>query len=68
MAFDTEGNLFVAVYGTGKVKVISKAGAIVREIPLPGLNPTNCAFDPRQKARLIITEAEKGTILSLDLR
>ena len=67
LAYDLHGNLFVAVYGTGRIKMIDSEGTIVDEIQLPGLNPTNCAFDPLHQNRLVVTEAEKGTILRVDI-
>lgn len=67
MAFDRDGHLFVAVYGTGKLKIINPEGEIIDELLLPGQNPTNCAFDPAFEKRLIVTEAEQGAILCVDL-
>ncbi|WP_338876428.1 SMP-30/gluconolactonase/LRE family protein [Spirosoma sp. SC4-14] len=64
MAFGEEGNLYVAVYGTGKVHVINQHGDVVHLIDLPGQNPTNCAFDPSGRLGLVITEAEKGQMLT----
>lgn len=64
MAFGEDGNLYVAVYGTGKIQVINKLGKICHTISLPGSNPTNCAFDPDGKLGLIITEAQNGQLLS----
>lgn len=63
MAFDSIGNLYVAVYGTGKIKVINEDGKLIDEILLPGQNPTNCAFDLKDIPGLIVTEAEKGQVL-----
>ena len=67
MALGPDGNLYVAVYGTGKIHVLSQAGQVVSQLELPGRNPTNCAFDPADPARLVITEAEKGQILACRL-
>lgn len=67
MAYDTNGNLYVAVFGTGKIKVVSREGKVVDEILLPGQNPTNCAFDPSGKLALTVTEAEKGMLLQVDV-
>ncbi|NBB23060.1 SMP-30/gluconolactonase/LRE family protein [Runella sp. CRIBMP] len=64
MAFGEDGNLYVAVYGTASVRVVSLEGVFIGQIPMPGQNPTNCAFDPTRKSGLVITEAEKGQILS----
>lgn len=63
MAFGEDKNLYVAVYGTASVRVISPEGSVIGLIPLPGQNPTNCAFTPLRKGNLVITEAEKGQIL-----
>lgn len=63
MAFGEDGNLYVAVYGTGKLHVINQTGAVAYTIALPGLNPTNCAFDPQGELGLVITEAETGRLI-----
>jgi gluconolactonase len=68
IAIDAEGNVFVAVYGIGKVKKIDNAGNIFDEISLIGKNPTNCAFDPSGKFGLVVTEAETGTLISLQIQ
>ncbi len=65
MAFAADGTLWVAVYGSGQVVAIDRAGRIVRRIDLPGKNPTNCAFDPSGRLGLVVTEAEHGLLLSL---
>lgn len=67
MAFNEDGNLYVAVYGTGTIQVINAAGQIVHKHTLPGQNPTNCAFDPSGRLGLVITEAETGELLSLNV-
>jgi gluconolactonase len=64
MAFSENGNLYVAVYGTASVRIVSPEGKVIDQINLEGQNPTNCAFDPYGKLGLVITEAEKGQILS----
>ena len=64
MAFDGHGNLYVAVYGTGKVNVYNREGMLSNEIILPGNNPTNCAFDLTTKLGLVVTEAERGELLA----
>jgi sugar lactone lactonase YvrE len=64
MAFGEEGNLYVAVYGTGKIHVINRHGMVIHLIELPGQNPTNCAFDPLGRLGLVITEAEKGQLIT----
>ncbi|GAB3710366.1 SMP-30/gluconolactonase/LRE family protein [Spirosoma flavus] len=67
MAFDTDGNLYAAVYGTSEIRVADPNGTIIDRIPLPGLNPTNCAFDPFGRWGLIVTEAERGQVLSISV-
>ena len=64
MAFDANGNLYVAVYGTGEVRIVNPAGQVIDRIRLPGPNPTNCAFDPSGRLGLIVAEAGQGQLLS----
>ncbi len=65
MAFDADGNLFVAVFDMAKVVVVSPAGAIVETIELPVKRPTNCAFDPSGRLGLVVTDADRGCLLSI---
>jgi gluconolactonase len=65
IAFAADGTLWAAVYGSGQVMAVDAAGAIVHRIDLPGRNPTNCAFDPSGRLGLVITEAERGLLLSI---
>ncbi|MCY7349219.1 MAG: SMP-30/gluconolactonase/LRE family protein [Cytophagaceae bacterium] len=65
MAFGDDGNLYVAVYGTGCIHVVSPGGQVIERIELPGRNPTNCAFDPSGQLGLVVTEAEHGQLLSV---
>ena len=65
VALGEDGLLYVASYGTGCVKAVNVEGEIVRELLLPGRNPTNVAFDPSGRLGLVVTEAEKGMLLSL---
>lgn len=67
MAFNNDGNLYVAVYGTGQIRVVNPTGEVIQKIVLPANNPTNCAFDPSGTLGLVITEAEKGLLLSIPL-
>ncbi|WP_080903529.1 SMP-30/gluconolactonase/LRE family protein [Parabacteroides sp. Marseille-P3160] len=64
MAFDSDGNLYVAVFGKQAVKVVSPEGQIIEEIPLPGKNPTNCAFLPT--GGLLVTETERGELVWIE--
>ncbi|GAB4029614.1 SMP-30/gluconolactonase/LRE family protein [Spirosoma gilvum] len=65
MAFGDDRNLYVAVYGTGYIHVVSPEGKVIRKINTAGQNPTNCAFDPAGKLGLVVTEAEKGQLVNL---
>ncbi len=65
MALGADGLMYVAVYGSGQIKAVDADGEVVRTFDLPGKNPTNCAFDPSGKLGLVVTEAEKGLLLSL---
>lgn len=65
MALDEEDFLYVAVYGSACIMVFDTEGKKVNELPTPGNNPTNCAFDPFQKWGLVVTESETGTLVSL---
>lgn len=64
MAFDENGNLYVAVFGQNRLKVVSPDGKIIEQIILPGKNPTNCAFLP--DGGLLVTETERGELLWID--
>jgi gluconolactonase len=66
MAFGAGGQLYVAVYRSAQIKVVDPQGQVIREYDLPGSNPTNAAFDPRKgNLGLVVTEAERGLLLSL---
>ncbi|GAB4019501.1 SMP-30/gluconolactonase/LRE family protein [Spirosoma koreense] len=67
MAVGPDGNLYVAVYGAGLVRVFSAEGEFVRDIRLPGQNPSNCTFDPSGELGLIVTETERGELLSIPI-
>lgn len=66
MAFAENGDLYVAVYGTSSVRVVNSNGEVKEQIRIEGKCPTNCAFDPTGDLGLVITEAEKGEILSVN--
>ena len=64
MAPGADGLLYVAIFGDGVIRVLDNQGTLVREIALPGMNPTNAAFDPGGRLGLVVTETEKGQLLS----
>lgn len=65
MAAGQDGLVYVAIYSAGQVKAVAPDGMIARVFDVPGANPTNCAFDPSGQFGLVVTEAEKGLLLSL---
>lgn len=64
IAFDEQENLFVAVFNEGKINVYDKNGQLTHSIWCHGNRPTSCAFDPFGKLGLVVTEAERGEIIS----
>ena len=64
MAFDVEGNLYVAHWGRGCVAVLDPEGALIGELPTIGMNPTNVAF---WGDVLHVTEAEKSQVIRLKI-
>lgn len=60
-----DGRLYQAIYGDGIIRVIDANGETLEKIRLPGMNPTNVAIDPSGKLGLVVTEAEKGLLLSI---
>ena len=60
-----DGRLYQAIYGDGVIRVIDANGETLEKIQLPGMNPTNVAVDPSGKLGLVVTEAEKGLLLSI---
>jgi len=65
MATDEDGLLYVAAYGAGCVVTLDPSGRCVGSISVPGMKPTNVAFDPTDRLGLVVTEAERGLLLSL---
>jgi gluconolactonase len=64
MAFGADGRLYVAVFGSGEIRVIGPDGAIEERIDVPGRDPTNVAFDPAGTLGMVVTEATDGLLLS----
>lgn len=62
IAFDREGNLYVAHFGRGTVYVVSDRGKIINEIKTPGKKPTNLEFGDSDMQTLFITEAETNSV------
>lgn len=65
LAIAENGDLLAAIFGQGRVCRIDATGTIVQSCPLTGSRPTNCCFDPGGQLGLVVTEAERGEVLSL---
>lgn len=64
MALDECGLLHVAVFGQGVIKSIRGDGTVQATLPLDGMRPSNCCFDPSGRLGLVVTETERGEILA----
>lgn len=62
-----DGDIYVAIYGSGIIRVFSPNGVFQKDIKLPGQNPSNCVFDPSGELGLVVTETERGELLSISL-
>ena len=64
MAIDSDGNLFIALFGSGKVvKVNSFDGEIIRQLDFPVPNVTSVLFAHENYDELIVTTAAYNTDL-----
>ena len=66
MAFDSEGNLFVAHFGSGRVFVYDAGGTEVDRICCGGANPTNVCFGGPNRTTLFITVDDTGEMVTVD--
>jgi len=64
IAFDDQETLFVTVFNEGKIHLYNREGVLTGYIPCEGSRPTSCAFDPAGKLGLVVTEADRGEIIS----
>jgi len=62
MAFDVEGNLYVAHFGAGRVDVVDQSGRVFDQIAVPGSKPTNVAFGGPDNRTLVVTEVETASV------
>ncbi|MSR82794.1 MAG: SMP-30/gluconolactonase/LRE family protein [Candidatus Latescibacteria bacterium] len=63
MRCDVLGNLYITRHGKGTVAVVSPAGQVLREIPLPGDKPTNIAFGGPDGRTCYVTEADRCNVV-----
>ncbi len=64
IAFDEQENLFATIFNESKINIYNKEGQLVDLICCSGSRPTSCAFDLSGKLGLVVTEAERGEIIS----
>lgn len=67
MAFDVEGNLYVAHFGSGTVDIFDATGKQRDTIAIPGQKVTNCAFGGPENKTLVITEVETGSLYRVEV-
>ncbi|HET7143061.1 MAG TPA: SMP-30/gluconolactonase/LRE family protein, partial [Anaerolineales bacterium] len=61
MTSDTDGNLWIAMWGGAQVTQWSpKSGALLEQIPIPALQTSACVFGGRHMNELYVTSARKG--------
>jgi gluconolactonase len=65
LALSKDNLIYAAVYNTGKLWVFDTKGNLKDQIELPGNCPTNVCVDDVGNLGLIVTEAEKGLLLSI---
>lgn len=64
MVYGADGNLYVAHFGAGVVRVVAPDGAIVASLPAGGPTPTNVGF---WQDSLFVTEGSSGALYRLDV-
>lgn len=64
IAFDSAGNLLVALFGNGTLEVVSPDGRIAASIEVGGRYPTNCVFGGSDFCSLFLTEDDQQAVLS----
>ena len=67
MAFDVDGNLYVAHFGLGRVNIFDPTGKLIDAVEVPGAKVTNCAFGGPDNKTLFITECETHSIYTAEL-
>lgn len=65
LALSKDGEIYAAVFNTSKVWVFDQKGSLKNQIELPGKSPTNLCFDSVGNLGLLVTEAEKGLLISI---
>jgi sugar lactone lactonase YvrE len=60
LCVDTDGGIWVAVWGLGEVRRYTPAGALDRTLHVPVTQPTSCVFAGGALDVLVITSARRG--------
>lgn len=69
IAFDADGNLYVAAFESNEVVVLDSSGHVARRIPTgEGSRPTNLCFAGPELDQLVVTLASGGRVIVLDER
>lgn len=66
LALSKDNLIYAAVYNTGKIWVFDTDGNLQKQIELPGKCPTNICVDKIGDLGFLVTEAEKGLLLSIN--
>ena len=62
IAFDVEGNLYVANFGSGRIYILNTDGSVKYFLKAPGKKPSNVEFADIDLRTLYITEDETNTV------
>jgi gluconolactonase len=68
LAFDIEGNLYVAHFGGGAMYVFSPEGILKEKIITPGKKPSNVEFGDEDMRTLFLTEDETNSVYSIKVK
>lgn len=68
IAFDSEGNLYVAATTADEVVVLDSSGGVSERIRVGASFPTNVCFGGREMTTLFITAARGGRVLAVEGR
>jgi len=61
MTSDTQGNLWIAMWGGAQItKWNPNTGQLLEQIPVPAIQPSSCVFGGKNLNELYITSARKG--------
>jgi gluconolactonase len=67
IAFDVDGNLYVAVSGQGDITVLDRSGTVTRRHRTRGLAPTNVAFGPADARQIYVTDCQYNRVEVIDV-